>query len=237
MLTVPALILIGLPPGVANGTNRLAVVLQSLTALAAYKKLKQTDSGLAIALVIPAMLGSVCGALVSVRLDDEVFQTLLASMMMVMLIPIVFEPFLNSKTAGGKWDRPGATPAPRHLFWHRTLRWLTPDWSRYFYTGDAEHCRRLEPQSGKRRESRYCHGPDWHCLLRLCAEREDRLECGTTPVDSDQHRRVVWGALGRQQGRGLDSDRVGWDSRGHGVSVTRSVGESQPGVGVISAMT
>ena len=97
MLTVPALILIGLPPGVANGTNRLAVVLQSLTALAAYKKLKQTDSGLALALVIPAMLGSVCGALVSVRLDDEVFQTLLASMMMVMLIPIVFEPFLNSK--------------------------------------------------------------------------------------------------------------------------------------------
>ncbi len=36
MLTVPALILIGLPPGVANGTNRLAVVIQSLTALAAY---------------------------------------------------------------------------------------------------------------------------------------------------------------------------------------------------------
>ena len=55
MLTVPALILIGLPPGVANGTNRLAVILQSLTALAAYKKLNQTDSGLAVALMIPAM--------------------------------------------------------------------------------------------------------------------------------------------------------------------------------------
>ncbi len=95
MLTVPALILIGLPPGIANGTNRLAVVLQSLTALAAYTKLKQTDSGLAIALMIPAMLGSVCGALVSVRLDDAFFQTLLAIMMMVMLVPIVFEPVLN----------------------------------------------------------------------------------------------------------------------------------------------
>ena len=97
ILTVPALILIGLPPGVANGTNRLAVVLQSLTALAAYTKLKQTDSGLAIALMIPAMLGSVCGALVSVRLDDAVFQTLLAITMMVLLIPVVFEPVLNSK--------------------------------------------------------------------------------------------------------------------------------------------
>ena len=97
ILTVPALILIGLPPGVANGTNRLAVVLQSLTALVAYKKLHQTDSGLAIALMIPAMLGSVCGALVSVRLDDAVFQTLLAITMMVLLIPVVFEPVLNSK--------------------------------------------------------------------------------------------------------------------------------------------
>ncbi len=96
VLTVPALILIGLPPGVANGTNRLAVVLQSLTALAAYKKLNQTDSGLAITLIIPAMLGSVCGALVSVRLDDAVFQTLLAITMMVLLIPVVFEPVLNS---------------------------------------------------------------------------------------------------------------------------------------------
>ncbi len=97
MLTMPILILIGLPPGVANGTNRLAVVLQSLTALAAYKKLKQTDSSLAVALTIPAMLGSVCGALVSVRLDDAVFQTLLAITMMVLLIPVVFEPVLNSK--------------------------------------------------------------------------------------------------------------------------------------------
>ena len=87
ILTVPALILIGLPPGVANGTNRLAVVLQSLTALVAYKKLHQTDSGLAIALMIPAMLGSVCGALVSVRLDDAVFQTLLAITMMVLAHP------------------------------------------------------------------------------------------------------------------------------------------------------
>ena len=97
MLTVPVLILVGLPPGVANGTNRLAVVLQSLTALAAYTKLNQTDSGLALTLMLPAMLGSVCGALVSVRLDDAVFQSVLAITMLVLLIPIMFEPVLSSK--------------------------------------------------------------------------------------------------------------------------------------------
>jgi len=96
MLTVPALILIGLPPGVANGTNRLAVVIQSLTALAAYKRLRVTDNYLALSFLIPAMLGSVCGALVSVRLDDAVFQTLLAVMMLVMLIPLLFKSTLQT---------------------------------------------------------------------------------------------------------------------------------------------
>ncbi|MEW6301318.1 MAG: TSUP family transporter, partial [Thermodesulfobacteriota bacterium] len=34
MLTVPALIFIGFSPGVANGTNRVAVVIQNLAAMA-----------------------------------------------------------------------------------------------------------------------------------------------------------------------------------------------------------
>ena len=91
MLTVPALILIGLPPGVANGTNRLAVVAQSLTALTVYSRLDNTDMRLAGSLTIPAMLGAGCGALVSVRLDDAVFQNLLAGMMIVLLVPVLFE--------------------------------------------------------------------------------------------------------------------------------------------------
>lgn len=96
MLTVPALILIGLPPGVANGTNRLAVVVQSLTALAAYTKLQNTDTRLAVSLVLPAMLGALFGALVSVRLDDAAFQSLLAITMLVLLVPVGFESTLNA---------------------------------------------------------------------------------------------------------------------------------------------
>ncbi len=96
MLTVPALILIGLPPGVANGTNRLAVVAQSLTALAAYSRLDNTDMRLAGSLTLPAMLGAAGGALVSVRLDDTVFQNLLAGMMLVLLVPVLFESSLDT---------------------------------------------------------------------------------------------------------------------------------------------
>ena len=193
---MPVLILIGLPPGVANGTNRLAVVLQSLTALAAYTKLKQTDSGLAIALMIPAMLGSVCGALVSVRLDDAVFQTLLAITMMVLLIPVVFEPVLNRKFLAVSVTGRGRRLLQVVFFRFRPLRWLTAYWGRYFHTGGATHSGRFESHAGKRCEGRYCHGLDRHCLLRLCAERKGRLECGPDPVAHVQHRRVVRSALG-----------------------------------------
>lgn len=108
MLTLPVLIFIGVPPAVANGTNRLAVVFQSLTALAAYRKLDNTDSKLALFLAFPAGLGSVCGSWVSVRLEDSTFQTMLAWMMMALIFPVLFEAQLHRRlvryhdTARGK---------------------------------------------------------------------------------------------------------------------------------------
>ncbi|MBI3303033.1 MAG: sulfite exporter TauE/SafE family protein [Deltaproteobacteria bacterium] len=77
VLTVPALIFIGLPPGVANGTNRVAVVVQNVAALAAYQRLRVTDHRMGLALALPATLGSLGGALVSIRLNDAQFRTIL----------------------------------------------------------------------------------------------------------------------------------------------------------------
>ncbi|MCS6927105.1 MAG: sulfite exporter TauE/SafE family protein [Candidatus Binatia bacterium] len=99
MLTVPALIFIGFPPGVANGTNRVAVVIQNLAAMAAYHRLRITDHRLAFSLSLPAILGALCGALVSVRLDDAQFRTLLGIVMLGLLGPILAEPKLHTHPA------------------------------------------------------------------------------------------------------------------------------------------
>ena len=106
MLTLPVLIFIGVPPAVANGTNRLAVVFQSLTALAAYRKLDNTDSKLALFLAFPAGLGSVCGSWVSVRLEDSTFQTMLAWMMMALIFPVLFEAQLHHSSSGQDQRKP-----------------------------------------------------------------------------------------------------------------------------------
>lgn len=98
MLTMPALIFIGFSPGVANGTNRVAVVIQNLAAMAAYQRLHVMDHRLALSLAVPATIGALCGAMVSVRLDDAQFRTLLGVVMLLLLGPILAEPSPNART-------------------------------------------------------------------------------------------------------------------------------------------
>ena len=99
MLTVPALIFIGIPPGIANGTNRVAVVVQNVVAIATYQHLGVSDHRTGFSLAIPATLGSFFGAFVSVRLDDSEFQTILGFVLLLLIGPILAEPRLNKKAA------------------------------------------------------------------------------------------------------------------------------------------
>jgi len=99
MLTVPALIFIGLPPGVANGTNRVAVAIQNVAALAAYQRLGIANHRLALSLALPATLGSLIGAFISIRLDDAQFRTILGIVMLLLIGPVLLEPQLNARAA------------------------------------------------------------------------------------------------------------------------------------------
>lgn len=99
MLTVPALIFIGIPPGIANGTNRVAVVVQNVVALATYQRLGVADHHLGLSLAIPAVAGSFLGALISIRLDDVQFRMILGFILLLLAGPIWAEPHLNAKAA------------------------------------------------------------------------------------------------------------------------------------------
>jgi uncharacterized membrane protein YfcA len=113
MLTVPALIFIGLPPGIANGTNRVAVTIQNVAALAAYQRLGVANHRLAFSLALPATLGSLVGALISIRLDDAQFRTILGIVMLLLIGPVLLEPRLNARAA--------AQPPPLKEGW---MLWL-----------------------------------------------------------------------------------------------------------------
>ena len=96
MLTLPILIFIGLPPTVANGTNRLGILSQSITSALGFRSKsvsifplgKKVSAFLLIAIVI----GSAIGARIAVYMDDRVFTKVLAVLIPIIILMIVFQP-------------------------------------------------------------------------------------------------------------------------------------------------
>ncbi len=92
LLTLPLLIFMGLPANVANGTNRIALILQNVVATGSFRQQKVLDYKQGIFLVIPACVGSVIGALVAVNLNEQIMETTIGILLVVMFLFILFKP-------------------------------------------------------------------------------------------------------------------------------------------------
>lgn len=105
LLSVPLLVLVGLPGTVANGTNRIGVFLQNLTA--AWRFRAHGVSGLegAARIVVPVCLGSLLGALAIARVDDAVFERLFGVVMLLDLIPMLRRPRRDPTRPPRPWPR------------------------------------------------------------------------------------------------------------------------------------
>ena len=89
LLTVPLLVLVGLPGTVANGTNRVGILLQSLVGVWRFRA--EGVSGLrnAVPLLAPVAIGSMVGAAVVAQLPDALFERIFGVVMMLLLIPML----------------------------------------------------------------------------------------------------------------------------------------------------
>lgn len=92
VLTLPMLIFLGLPPSVANGTNRLAVVVQSIFAVAGFRSKGVSDFKSSLISSGPALLGGLIGAKLALAVSDQVFKKVLAIIMIFILGFILWEP-------------------------------------------------------------------------------------------------------------------------------------------------
>ncbi len=92
LITLPALIFLGLPPTVANGTNRVGIFLQSLVASERYRRAGLVDGSLGVRLLLPTCLGAVLGAWLSVDLDEVLFQRVIGAVMLAMLLLLLLDP-------------------------------------------------------------------------------------------------------------------------------------------------
>jgi len=92
LITLPVLILLGLPANVANGTNRVGIVLQNIVAGASFRRSRMLDLRGALLLCVPAVFGSILGAQIAVNLNEELMQRVIGAVMVLMLFVIVLRP-------------------------------------------------------------------------------------------------------------------------------------------------
>jgi uncharacterized membrane protein YfcA len=88
-LTLPALIFLGLDTSVANGTNRIAILLQNVSAVQSFRQENFFDLKTSLKLSFFTLPGSVAGALLAVRLEDELFKIILGIIMIGIIISMI----------------------------------------------------------------------------------------------------------------------------------------------------
>ncbi|MCV9385706.1 sulfite exporter TauE/SafE family protein [Reichenbachiella ulvae] len=90
LLTLPVLIFMGLPAPVANGTNRIGIFMQNIFAVRGFKSKGVSAFPFAIWLSVTSLIGAVIGAKVAIDISEELFNRILAIVMVVVLLMTVF---------------------------------------------------------------------------------------------------------------------------------------------------
>jgi len=90
----------GLPPLVANGTNRVAILFQNATAVSYFQKKKLIDWGFIIKLATPIILGSLVGAAITGFLSNKLFQYIFAGVVILFGVSMIFNPdrYIHERT-------------------------------------------------------------------------------------------------------------------------------------------
>lgn len=98
-LTLPVLIFLGLPPSVANGTNRVGIFLQNVGAVWSFRRHGVFDRSAFLWAGVPATAGGAVGAGLALAISDRAFQQLLALLMVAISLRSLWSPLERSDRA------------------------------------------------------------------------------------------------------------------------------------------
>lgn len=90
LFTLPVLLFLGLSPHVANGTNRVGILLQTLVGAFTLYKRTRYKIGKDAFYIIPTVLGSIVGALIAVNIPENTLRTTIGIVMIVLLVIMGF---------------------------------------------------------------------------------------------------------------------------------------------------
>jgi len=99
-LTIPALMVMGMPADVANGTNRVGVFMQCVAAVRGFHGFGKLDSADTIPVLIPNLLGGVLGSLLAAILPVTWLKPLLLGTMVGLSLLILVRPSVVAPPLG-----------------------------------------------------------------------------------------------------------------------------------------
>ena len=90
LITLPLMIFMGLPPIVANGTNRIGIIAQNIVAVLNFSQKGIRVYPFSLYAGAIAIIGSVIGSLLALKMDDQLFNRILSIVMLVAGVAIWF---------------------------------------------------------------------------------------------------------------------------------------------------
>ncbi len=99
LITLPLFIFMGLPASEANATNRIGVFLQSLVAVGGFRSKGISVFPYAIYVSITAVIGCIIGAYFAMDIRGDLFNRILAVVMLIVMVLTILKPYLQRKGA------------------------------------------------------------------------------------------------------------------------------------------
>jgi uncharacterized membrane protein YfcA len=100
LLSLPALMLLGMPADVANGTMRVSVLAQSLEAVRGFDRHGRLDREAILPMLVPTVFGTVVGSLVAVWIPVALLKWVLLTAMVGMAVLTLAAPTVVAPPAG-----------------------------------------------------------------------------------------------------------------------------------------
>ena len=100
-LTLPTLIFLGLDAAVANGTNRIGLILQNIFAVSSFRKNRVYKFKTSIFLAVFTLPGAIIGALIATQVSNTLFQRILGGVLILIVFSMIFG--LSFLIFGASW--------------------------------------------------------------------------------------------------------------------------------------
>jgi uncharacterized membrane protein YfcA len=109
--TLPLLIFLGMDTALANGTNRIAILIQNLSGVTSFHRQEYSEFSHSFKLSLWTLPGAIVGAVLAIRISDELFETILGIVIIGIIITMFVSPtggksYKSHTAARSKWIYP-----------------------------------------------------------------------------------------------------------------------------------